>query len=66
MAKRKKKAQPVAMRQEDTGKMVIKVKDSKVPWGHFNRISGTGRHSDSRFKRRRTRGALRQNALNDQ
>jgi hypothetical protein len=67
MAKRKKrKAQPVVMPKEDTGKMTIRVDDSKIAWGHMARPTGTGRHADSRFKRRRTRGALRRSALADQ
>jgi len=66
MAKRKKrKSQPVAMPQEDTGKMVIEINDSKIGWGHMAHASGCGAHSDKRFRRRRTRGAMRRKAIAD-
>jgi|APSaa5957512493_1039668.scaffolds.fasta_scaffold137680_1 hypothetical protein len=65
MAKRKKKSQPVVMPKRDTGKMIVKVEDSKIGWGHMAHVSGAGVHNDSRLKRRRTRGALRRNAIAD-
>ena len=65
MARRKnRRAQPVVMPKQDTGKMTIKL--DKIPLGHLAHVFGTGRHSDSRLRRRRTRGALRQAVLADQ
>lgn len=65
MAKRKRKSTPVVMPKRDTGKMIIKVNDSKIGWGHMAHVSGAGVHNDSRLKRQRTRGALRRNAIAD-
>jgi hypothetical protein len=63
MAKRKKKSQPVVMPKRDTGKIIVKVDDSKIGWGHMAHVSGAGVHADSRLKRSRTRGALRRKAI---
>ena len=65
MAKRKKrKAQPVVMPKKDTGKMTIKL--DKIPLGHMAHVTGIGRHTDSRLRRRRTRGAMRRSVIADQ
>lgn len=66
MSKRKRrKSQPVVMPEKDTGKLVIKASELRVSYGHVARPTGTGRHSDSRLRRRRTRGALRRHAIAD-
>ena len=60
----KRKPQPVVMPKQDTGKMTIKL--DKIPLGHLAHVIGTGRHADSRLRRRRTRGALRRSVIADQ
>ena len=45
--------------------IIIKGQDIKVATGHPQKVCGTGKHLDGRFRRRRTRAAQQRAALSD-
>ena len=66
MAKKRKKAQPVVMRQKESNTIKIKIDPLKVATGHRPHTTGSGAHLDTRQRRRRTRSAALRQAIADQ